>query len=209
MVEENKTEQNAEEKTPEQSEAEMLRAKISELEDNLSQLKDQLLRKAAEFDNYKKRVENDYASMVKFANEELISAVLPVLDDFHRSIKMSQGTTFEEDPSEPNNREALLRGMGLIYNKLMKILESQGVKTFDSLGKPFDPYYHDALLQVPKNDIPPHTVIEEVEKGYLLHDKVIRHAKVIVSGEAKSSEEISKTTGQLEPGENKGEVRTN
>jgi molecular chaperone GrpE len=99
--------------------------------------------------------------------------------------------------------------MGLIYNKLMKILESQGVKTFDSLGKPFDPYYHDALLQVPKNDIPPHTVIEEVEKGYLLHDKVIRHAKVIVSGEAKSSEEISKTTGQLEPGENKGEVRTN
>src|ERR1043166_5814462 len=97
MVEENNTEQDAAEKTPEQSEVEVLKSKAAELENNLSQLKDQLLRKAAEFDNYKKRVENDYASMVKFANEELISVVLPVLDDFHRSIKMSQGTTFEEE----------------------------------------------------------------------------------------------------------------
>ena len=174
----------------EPSEVDLLRAKVAELEDNVAQLKDQLLRKAADFENYKKRVENDFAAMVKYANEDLITVLLPVLDDFHRSIRMGQEKR-EKNSQEPkgdaqsnaNDGEAFLRGMELIYDKLMKILEAQGVQHIEVVGKPFDPYYHDALLQVPRKDVPPHTVVEEVDKGYLLHEKVIRHARVIVAAD--------------------------
>lgn len=189
-MDEEKTIQSQQE-VPEQTGAEqdeivILKKKSEEFENTISQLKDQLLRKAAEFDNYKKRTENEFASMVKFASEDLIAALLPVLDDFHRSIKVSQSSAANGNTQDQNGSEAIRRGMELIYNKFMKILEGQGVKTFDSVGKTFDPFYHDALLQVPKSDVPPHTIIEEVEKGYMLNDKVIRHAKVIVSGEEAS-----------------------
>ena len=192
---------------PELNEVETLKKKVFDLENSLSQLKDQLLRKAAEFENYKKRVENDYATVVKFSNEELISALLPVLDDFYRSLKMRKkindpkvqnnesDSTSTGIQSSTNNGMEFIRGMELIYDKLLKILEGEGIRQFDSVGKTFDPHYHDALLQIPKNDVPPHTVLEEVEKGYTLHDKVIRHAKVIVSGEMPSGEEMSKANG--------------
>jgi molecular chaperone GrpE len=69
----------------------------------------------------------------------------------------------------------------LIYNKMVKILEKQGLVPFESLGKPFDVEYHDALMQIPREDVPPSTVVEEVERGYMFNDKVLRHAKVVVS----------------------------
>jgi molecular chaperone GrpE len=72
---------------------------------------------------------------------------------------------------------------------LLKILDAQGVKHFDVVGTPFDPQLHDALLQVPRNDVPPHTVVEEVEKGYRLHDKVIRHARVVVSTDMNANDQ--------------------
>ena len=173
----------------EQNEAEMLKRKSAELEETIAQLKDQLLRKAAEFENYKKRTENEYASLVKYANEDLISNLLPVIDDFHRSVKMGQTASGDKNSPDPQSADALLRGNELIYNKFMKILEGIGVTAFDSVGMPFDPNFHDALLQVPRNDVAPHTVVEEVEKGYKLNDKVIRHAKVIVSGEISAEEQ--------------------
>ncbi len=171
---------------------EALTAKVSELETSLAQMKDQLLRKAAEFENYKRRTENDYANIVRFANEELVASLLPVIDDLHRSLKMkeklaeSQQISVVHQPENlqrQNGNDDFLRGMELIYAKLLKILEDEGIKQFDSVGRPFDPAYHDALLQMPRADVPPHTIIEEVERGYTFHDKVIRHAKVIVSSE--------------------------
>ena|SRR6267378_1185711 len=176
---------------PELTELDMLSAKIAELENNLAQCKDQLLRKAAEFENFKKRVENDFASIVKFSNEDLILKLLPVLDDFERSLKAVGGA----EPAagarapgavaiEPAQESSFRRGVELIYNKFRKILEAQGVRTMEVVGKPFDPHLHDALLQVPRADVPPHTVVEEVDKGYLLNDKVLRHAKVIVAADA-------------------------
>lgn len=134
--------------------------------------KDQLLRKAAEFDNYKKRSEADYLNMVKIANERLISSLIPILDDFTRSLKSGR---------EIKEHESLFKGVELIYSKFTKVLELHGLVPFESVGKPFDVEYHDALLQTPRSDVPPHTVVEEVERGYKLFDKVIRHAKVIVS----------------------------
>ncbi|MCX6122773.1 MAG: nucleotide exchange factor GrpE [Ignavibacteriales bacterium] len=145
---------------------------IEELQKQVDQYKDMLLRKAAEFDNYKRRIENETANIVRFATESLIDDLLPVLDDFERSLKHSK---------EIKESDALVKGVELIYLKLVKVLEGRGVKAFETVGKEFSVEYHDALMQIPRKDLPPHTVIEEIEKGYMLNDKVIRHAKVVVS----------------------------
>ena len=154
-----------------------------ELQKQVDQYKDLLLRKVAEFDNYKRRVENETANIVKFATESLIEDLLPVLDDFERSLKHGK---------DAKESEALLKGIELIYQKLVKVLEGRGVKAFETVGKEFNVDFHDALLQIPRNDLPPHTVIEEVEKGYMLNERVIRHAKVVVS--SASQEEQSGNT---------------
>ena len=167
----------------EKNEGTILTEKISELEKQVAQLKDQLLRKAAEFDNYKRRTENDFASLTKFAGENIIAQLLPVLDDFNRSLKSVKDKA-ESDP--------FTKGVELIYAKFLKALEAQGLKTMDVVGKEFNVAFHDALMQMPRADVPPHTVIEEVEKGYLLFDKVIRHAKVVVSSEP-AGEKVQQT----------------
>ncbi len=149
-----------------------LTAAAEDLKRQVETSRDQLLRKAAEFENYRRRNENELATIIRNANEGLIVALLPIVNDFVRSL--AQG---KDLPAS----DGFYRGVELIYNKLMRLLEQQGVVPFDSAGKPFDVGYHDALLQVPRADVPPHTVVEEVERGYLMHDKVLRHAKVIVS----------------------------
>ena len=154
------------------SEVELLNEKMEELEKQAAQLKDQLLRKAAEFDNYKRRTENDFAALAKFAGETIITQLIPVLDDFNRSLKSVK---------ERAENDSFIKGIELIYAKFLKVLEAQGLKTMDVVGKEFNVDLHDALMQMPRADIPPHTILEEVEKGYLLFDKVIRHAKVVVS----------------------------
>lgn len=171
---------NIQNQLPELTETDMLSSKIVELENNVNQYKDQVLRKAAEFENYKKRIENETGNIIRYANEELIEKILPVLDDFERSLAALKNTNTE--------KESLVKGIELIYNKLKRILELQGVKPMDVVGKPFDPEFHDALLQMPSAEHPPHTILQEVEKGYLLHDRVLRHAKVIVSSDKNDSE---------------------
>ncbi|HLP17970.1 MAG TPA: nucleotide exchange factor GrpE [Bacteroidota bacterium] len=150
-------------------------AKLAEYEQQLAQLKDQVLRKAAEFDNYKRRTENDFLTFTKYASENVIVQLLPVLDDFHRSLKTGKPQSGDD---------SFYKGIEMIAAKFLKVLQAQGLKPMDVIGKEFSVDFHDALLQVPRSDVPPHTIVEEVEKGYLLHDKVIRHAKVIVASEA-------------------------
>lgn len=140
--------------------------------------KDQLLRKAAEFDNYKKRTEAEFANLGRIMNEGIISSLIPILDDFARSLKSGR---------EIKEHESFFKGVELIYAKFLKLLESHGLTPFDSVGQPFNVELHDAMLQIPRSDVPPHTVIEEIERGYKLYDRVIRHAKVIVSAEAPSA----------------------
>mgnify|MGYP000712223207 CR=1 FL=1 len=155
------------------SEVETVKKQLSECEKQTAQVKDQLLRKAAEFENYKRRMENDIATLAKFASENVITQFLPLIDDFNRSLKAGQ--TLSSDP--------FYKGVEMILSKFMKVLESQGVKTMETVGKEFNVEFHDALMQMPKEDVAPNTIIEEVEKGYFLHNKVIRHAKVIVAKE--------------------------
>jgi molecular chaperone GrpE len=129
----------------------------------------------AEFENYKKRVAEDQLQLVKYSNEKLIKDLLPIIDDFERALNFSK---------EELKNNSVLQGVEMIYNKLMKILSDYGLKKIDAMNQPFDFNYHEALLQVPKNGVEPLTIIEEVEKGYLLNDKVIRHSKVIVASES-------------------------
>ncbi len=148
--------------------------KMGQLENEISDLKDKLLRKAAEFENYKRRVENEQSNLVKYSAESFIIKLLPIVDDFERSLKHI------EDSNEP---DSIKKGIELVYNKLTKLLDEQGVKKIDSVGKPFNVDYHDALMQKKVENVKPHTVVEEIEAGYIYKDRVIRHAKVIVSEE--------------------------
>lgn len=145
---------------------------LEELQKQVEMYKDLLLRKAAEFENFKRRSEQEAEAIIKFANEKLLLELLPVVDDFERSLQHSK---------ESADFDALVKGIELIYQKLLKVLESHGVKSFETVGKEFDVNYHDALMQVHKEGVPPHTILQEVEKGYMFHDKVLRHAKVVVS----------------------------
>ncbi len=153
-------------------EMEALRLENENLKKEIEEYKDKLLRRVAEFENYKKRLEADFSNAVKYANEKLLLELLPIVDDLERSLESGQ---------EKPDFNSFYQGIKMIYNKLMKVLESHGVKPFESVGKQFDVYYHEALLRIPRDDVPPDTVIDEVERGYMYYDKVLRHAKVIVS----------------------------
>lgn len=135
-------------------------------------LKEQLLRKAAEFENFRRRTEERQNDLIRYGSEKLITELLPVVDDFIRSLKAGQ---------DHNDFEPFYKGVELLYNKLLKLLELRGLKPIKAVGEPFDVDFHDALLQIPKADMTPGTIIDEVETGYMLHDKVIRHAKVTVA----------------------------
>jgi molecular chaperone GrpE len=155
-----------------------LEDKTTQLEQEVVDLKDKLLRKAAEFENYKRRTENDQINLITFAAESFIQKLLPVIDDFERSLG---------HVDEAQDINAIKQGLKLIYDKLMKVLDEQGVKKIEAVGNPFDVDYHEALMQRPDDSVEPHTVLDEMEKGYTYKDKVIRHTKVVVS-EEKSSE---------------------
>jgi len=146
--------------------------KIQLLENEVEELKDKVLRKSAEFENYKRRTENDQLNLLTYAAESFISKLLPIIDDFERSMKHIDSV---------NDNDSVKEGMGLIYDKFVKLLDEQGVKKMESKGKSFDVNYHEAIMQQKADNFPPHTVIDELECGYMYKDKVIRHAKVIVS----------------------------
>lgn len=150
-------------------------SQIEKLQKEIEELNDRLLRRAAEFENYKRRTENEFQNFLKYAGEALIIEILPVYDDLGRSLN---------HVDEENSNESLAKGLKMVYDKFSKVLDDKGVKRIESKGHEFDFNFHEALLQKPTNEFPPNTVIEELEPGYIYKDKVIKHAKVIVSKEA-------------------------
>ena len=152
--------------------ADDLQNKIIALEQEINQYKELALRKAAEFENYKRRTENDQLNLLKYAAESLIVKLLPTIDDLERSL---------EHMTEETDVQKIKEGIQLVYNKFIKTLDDQGVKKIESIGKPFSVEFHEALMQRADDSVPPHTVIDELETGYMYKDRVIRHAKVIVS----------------------------
>jgi molecular chaperone GrpE len=156
----------------------LVKVKIEQLEKEVSEYKDKLLRKAAEFENYKRRTENEQLNLLKYAAESFIIKLLPIVDDFERSLQHIDST---------KDVDSLKQGIKLVYDKLIKVLDDQGVKKIESIGKPFDVHYHEAILQRKADGVEPHTVLDEIEKGYIYKDRVIRHTKVIVSADTSES----------------------
>lgn len=143
---------------------------LTKAKEEIAQLKDKYLRAIAEFDNYKKRTLKEKAELLLNGSEKTVTSILPILDDIERALADNN-----EDP------KAMKEGITLIYNKFIKTLESLGVKKIDTDGKDFDVDYHEAVAMVPgMGDDNKGKVIDCVQTGYQLNDKVIRHAKVAV-----------------------------
>lgn len=145
---------------------------VEKLEAEITELKDKYLRLYADFENFRRRTAKEKLDLISNAGEELMKAVLPIADDFERAMASFE-TVSEIAP--------LKEGVGLIYNKFAKTLESRGLKPMISKGETFNPDLHESITQFPApSDDLKGKVIEEVEKGYFLNEKVIRYAKVIV-----------------------------
>jgi molecular chaperone GrpE len=141
-------------------------------EGELKELKDKYLRLAAEFENYKRRTTKERADLFKTANQELMVALLPALDDFERA------RTFTKDTEDAN---AVRESIDIIYNKLQKTLNQKGLAPMEVKGGAFDPDLHEAITQIPApSEELKGKIVDEVERGYYLGDKVIRHAKVVL-----------------------------
>lgn len=141
------------------------------LTQQLNELKDKYMRMFAEFDNYKKRSVREKMDWMKTAAQDTVSALLPVLDDFDRAKKFA----------EENQESGWSEGVELVYQKLYNTLRQKGLEGMDSMGQPFDPELHDAFMEIaaPSEDMKG-KVLDIIEKGYRLNDKIIRHAKVVV-----------------------------
>jgi len=161
-----------------ESEDSKIEIEKKQLEEKIISLQDALLRKAAEFENYKRRTENDQLNLIKYAAESFILKILPIYDDLQRSVVHLGETSFE----------SVKEGLKLVLDKFNKTLDEQGIKKIETKGQEFDVEFHEALLQQPSDEFPPNTVIEEVDPGYIYKDKVIKHAKVIVSKESEKED---------------------
>jgi len=145
---------------------------ISLAESKIAELNDKYLRLSAEFDNYRKRTMRERAELIKSAGEDILSNILPVLDNFDRALIAIR------DSREP---EAIKAGIDLIYIKFKEFLTQRGIKEIESLNKPFDADLFDAITKIPVSSIDQQgKVVDVVEKGYYLNDKIIRHSKVVV-----------------------------
>ena len=139
---------------------------------------DRYLRSAAEFENFKKRMDRERTDSIRFANEELIKQLLPVVDNLERALAHAE---------EVGADEAMIEGVNMVHKQFIDALEKFGVTRVEAMEKPFDPNFHEAMMQVETDEHPPNTVVMEMAKGYMLHDRLIRPAIVGVSKAAGES----------------------
>ncbi|MDZ7271182.1 MAG: nucleotide exchange factor GrpE [candidate division KSB1 bacterium] len=149
-----------------------LRAEVESLKQQLAECNDRFLRKAAELDNYKKRVQRELAEVVVNANAELVRALLPILDDLERAV--------QQEPAAASF-EQFREGVRLIWGKMLRVLEERGLVAIQALGQPFDPERHEALMQTESEGAPANTVVVEHQRGYEFQGRILRPAKVVVS----------------------------
>lgn len=151
-------------------EAEEFQKAITEEKQRTEELNDKYLRLYAEFDNFRKRTLKERIELIKTAGEDVIISLLPVLDDFGRSIRQMEATA---DP--------MTEGVKLIFQKLMTTMEKRGLKPMKSVGEVFNPDFHEAITEInAAEEEMKGKVVDEIETGYFLNDKIIRHAKVVV-----------------------------
>lgn len=167
------TEQQAEQAAPELSPEEKLQQNLDEAEARITDLQDKYLRLSAEFDNYRKRTIKEKSEIIKTAAEKTITAILPVLDDMERALLNMQ---------KSDDAQALREGMELINAKFLKILSQEGLNKIETEGADFNTDFHEAIAMIPApSEDQKGKVLDCVQTGYKLNDKVIRHAKVAVA----------------------------
>ena len=146
-------------------------AKIAELEAQVAAQKDQYLRLYAEFDNYKKRTLKEKAELIQTAGKNVLEQMLPLIDDVERAMVSVQNA---------DSVEGVKEGIDLIYNKFVKFLDSNNVKEIETVGLPFNTDFHEAVAQVPMGEDKKGVVIDCTQKGYIMGEKVVRFAKVVI-----------------------------
>jgi molecular chaperone GrpE len=159
-------------KKKEEKEIEELKKRLEEKEKEAKENYDRLLRTAADFENYKKRATKEKEEWTKFANEDLLKAILPFMDNLERAINHAQKVV---------DTGVLIEGVRLTIQQLHQTLNKFGLSSFESVGKPFDPAMHEAMLVVETDKQEPNQVVEEFQRGYLLNDRLLRPATVSVS----------------------------
>lgn len=164
----------SDEKSKKKDKKDKYKKRIEELELQISELEDKNLRDKAELINYRKRKDEELSRILKYSNEDIIKQLLPIADNFERAIKM-------DDQNLDDEVSKFLEGFKMIYCNLTNILENFEVKAIDEVNIPFDPTYHEAVLTEHQEGIESGIVLEVLQKGYLLKDRVIRSAMVKVS----------------------------
>ena len=153
--------------------AEKVNKDLADAQKTIEEQHDKYLRLSAEFDNYRKRTMKEKAELIKNGGEKTISAILPILDDLERALNISETS---------DDVKAMREGIELIYNKFLKVLNQEGLQKIETDGKDFDTDYHEAIALVPApSEEQKGKILDCVQTGYKLNDKVIRHAKVVVA----------------------------
>ena len=146
-----------------------LNENIAELESDIERLKDKNIRLLAEFDNYKRRTRDEKIHLIRYSGDEIVLSLLPAIDDLQRTV----------DNADKTDEKSIKEAIKLVHQKLTKNLKEKNIESFDTIGETFDPELHEALMSElgEEDDI----VVKEFESGYKYHDRIIRHAKVVVS----------------------------
>ena len=158
-----------EESAQEESREDPLQSALNEAADN----KDLYLRALADLENYRKRAQREKEDAIRFANDHILRNIIPVLDNLERAIEHARTAT--------DDQGSLLEGVEMTLDQLHKVLESSGVTPVEAMGQLFDPNFHQAMGQIPTGDQPPNTVMQELQKGYLLNNRLLRPAMVMVA----------------------------
>jgi molecular chaperone GrpE len=162
-----------------------LEEKLAAAQAEASESHDRLLRMAAELDNFRKRAAREMDDIRKYATESLIRQLLTVVDNLERAIASAT--------AENENGRSVVDGVALTLAEIMKILEKHHVRPIHAMGEPFDPTFHQAMCQEESTDQPPNTVVQEFQKGYMIHERLLRPAMVVVSKAAHNGQSAEKT----------------
>jgi molecular chaperone GrpE len=163
--------QHLNEPVAEESEIEKLKAEIEELKQKNAEFNDKYLRQVAEFDNFRRRNAKERVELIQTAGKDVITDLLVVLDDSERAQKQMENT---DDVAQ------IKEGVQLVFSKLRNTLSAKGLKPMEAVGQEFNPDLHEAITEIPAGEEMKGKIVDEVQKGYYLNDKIIRHAKVVV-----------------------------
>ena len=170
-------------------EADALREEVEALQEERDDLNDRLLRKTAEFENFRRRMDREKKRRHEAGKVTVIERMLEVVDDFERSLDAARDLEDSEDVESAY--ESLKGGVEMVFRKFHDQLQSLGVEPIEAEGKPFDEQYHEAMMRQPTDEAEPGTVLQEIRKGYTMGDRVIRHSRVVVAAEPSDNGESS------------------